>query len=75
MPRTSRILVICFPRFSVTMEHHCALKVAKHQFKNKSYYHQPIWVKADNIVCIVSKVDRQKESDGVSCQDVLEIYI
>ena len=75
MPRTSRILVICFPRFSVTMEHHCALKVAKHQFKNKSYYHQPIWDKADNLVCIVPKVDHQKESDGVSCQDVLELYI
>ena len=25
--------------FSVTMEPHCALKVAKHLFKNKGYYH------------------------------------
>ena len=28
-----------FRHFSVTMEPHCALKVAKHLFKNKSYYH------------------------------------
>ena len=28
-----------FPRFSVTMEPHCALKAAKHLFKNKNYYH------------------------------------
>ena len=28
-----------FRHFSVTMEHHCALKVAKHLFKNKGYYH------------------------------------
>ena len=29
-----------FRRFSVTMEPHCSLKVAKHLFKNKGYYHQ-----------------------------------
>ena len=28
-----------FRHFSVTMEHHCALKVAKHLFKNKGHYH------------------------------------
>ena len=28
-----------FRHFSVTMEPHCALKVAKHLFKNKGYYH------------------------------------
>ena len=28
-----------FRRFSVTMEPHCALKPAKHLFKNKGYYH------------------------------------
>ena len=28
-----------FRHFSVTMEPHCALKVAKHLFKNKRYYH------------------------------------
>ena len=28
-----------FRHFSVTMAPHCALKVAKHLFKNKSYYH------------------------------------
>ena len=28
-----------FRRFSVTMEPHCALKAAKHLFKNKGYYH------------------------------------
>ena len=28
-----------FSRFSATMPPHCALKVAKHLFKNKSYYH------------------------------------
>ena len=27
-----------FRHFSVTMEPHCALKVAKHLFKNKRYY-------------------------------------
>ena len=28
-----------FRHFSVTMEPNCALKVAKHLFKNKRYYH------------------------------------
>ena len=28
-----------FRHFSVTMEPHCALKVAKHLLKNKRYYH------------------------------------
>ena len=28
-----------FRHFSVTMEPHCALNVAKHLFKNKRYYH------------------------------------
>ena len=28
-----------FRRFSVTMEPHCALKAAKHLFKNIGYYH------------------------------------
>lgn len=28
-----------FRRFSVTIEPHCALKAAKHLFKNNGYYH------------------------------------